>query len=128
MSDEVRVPIIEEEAHLSKHKVALEHVNIRTSVEEEDVIVRDVVSRERLDITRVPKDEQVAQAPSVRIEGDVTIVPVVEERLVVEKRLFLVEELHVRRVEQAEEITVPTTLRRTRVDIDRNDLSATGDY
>jgi stress response protein YsnF len=127
MSGEIRVPIVEEEAHLIKHEIALEHVNVRTSSEEEDVIVRNVISRERLDITHVPKDEEVAQAPSIRVEGDITIVPVVEERLVVEKRLFLVEEVHLRRIEQPEEIAVPATLRRTRVEIERDNLSSTGE-
>jgi stress response protein YsnF len=127
MSDKIRIPVVEEQARFIKHEVALEHVNVRTSVEEEGVIVRDVISRERLDITRVPKDEEVAQAPSIRVEGEVTIVPVVEERLVVEKRLFLVEEVHLRRIEQFEEIAVPTMLRRTRVEIEREDLSSTGE-
>jgi stress response protein YsnF len=127
MSDEIRIPVVEEQARFIKHEVALEHVNVRTSVDEEGVIVRDVISRERLDITRVPKDEEVAQAPSIRVEGEVTIVPVVEERLVVEKRLFLVEEVHLRRIEQFEEIAVPTMLRRTRVEIEREDLSSTGE-
>jgi stress response protein YsnF len=39
----------------------------------------------------------VETAPEIRTEGDVTILPVVEEVLVVEKRLVLKEELHIRR-------------------------------
>jgi stress response protein YsnF len=127
MSDQLRVPIVEEEAHLLKHKVAREHVSVRTSTEDNQVVVRDLLKREHIDVTRVPKDEEVAQAPAVRVEGDVTIVSVLEERLVVEKRLFLVEELHLRRTVQSDEIAVPTTLRRTRVEIERDDLSKAGE-
>jgi stress response protein YsnF len=127
MPGEIRIPVVEEEAHFIKHEVALEHVNVRTSAEERQVVVRDVISREHVDIVRIAKDEEVAQAPSIRVEGDTTIVPVVEERLVVEKRLFLIEELHLRRIEQSEEIAVPATLRRTRVEIERDNLSSTGD-
>jgi stress response protein YsnF len=127
MSDQMRIPIVEEEAHLLKQQVAREHVSVRTSTDEQQVVVRDHLNSEHVEITRVPKDEEVSHAPSVRIEGDVTIVPVLEERLVVEKRLFLVEELHVRRTVRSDEITVPTTLRRTHVEIEREDLSKTGE-
>ena len=49
----------------------------------------------------------------------------IEERLVVEKRLFLVEEVHIFRSAVAEAVELPTTLRRTRVDVDRTDLTKT---
>lgn len=64
---------------------------MRTSTVEHEVTAWDIVQREQVEVTRVPMDIEVAQVPQVRIEGDVTIVPVLEERLVVEKRLFLVE-------------------------------------
>jgi stress response protein YsnF len=128
MSDELHIPIVEEQAHFLKHEVALEHVSVHTSSEEEQVLVRDHVRREHVDITRVAKNEEVARAPSIRVEGDVTIVPILEERLVIEKRLFLVEELHLRRTEQSEEFVVPMTLRHTRVEIERDDLSTIGEH
>lgn len=127
MADELRIPIVEEEAHLTKTDVLREHVRVHTSSEERAVVVREDLAREHVDFTRVPKDEEVARTPPVRIEGDVTIVPVVEERLVIEKRLFLVEELHLRRTETFEAVAIPTTLRRTRVDIEHDDLSSAGE-
>jgi stress response protein YsnF len=75
-----------------------------------------------VDVTRVPIGREVTEAPAVRTEGDVTIVPVFEERLVVEKRLFLVEELHVRRTVSVDPVELPTTLRRTRVEVERTEL------
>lgn len=45
-------------------------------------------------------------APEIRTEGDVTIVPVLEEVLVVEKRLVLKEELHIRRRVAAETVEI----------------------
>jgi stress response protein YsnF len=128
MSDQTRIPIVEEEARLLKQQVAREHVSVRTSTDEQQVVVRDHIRREHVDVTRVPKNEEVPCAPSVRVEGDVTIVPVFEERLVIEKRLFLIEELHLRRIVQSEEIAVPTTLRRTHVEIEREDLGKTGEH
>ena len=124
MSDELRIPIVEEEAQLLKRDVVSEHVHVRSYSEDHDVVVREFVSREHIEVTRIPVEREVANAPAIRVEGDLTIVPVLEERLVVEKRLFLVEELHLRRTERVHEVAVPTTLRRTRVDIERDDPRA----
>jgi stress response protein YsnF len=46
---------------------------------------------------RAAMGRMVETAPEIRTESDVTILPVVEEVLVVEKRLVLKEELHIRR-------------------------------
>jgi stress response protein YsnF len=122
MSDDIRIPIVEEEAIVSKHSVDTERVSVRTSSEEQHVVICEEIRREHVEITRVAKDEEVAEAPSIRIEGGVTIVPVLEERMVVSKRLFLVEELHLRRAVDHQTVELPTTLRRTRVDVEREDL------
>ena len=93
MSDDIRIPLVEEQAHVEKRRTA-ENVRVRTTTETEHVIMHDAVRREQIEVTRVPIEREVPSAPSIRIEGDVTIVPVLEERLVVERRLFLVEEIH----------------------------------
>lgn len=116
------LPIIEEQAHVTKRVAETERVRVRTTPFEEQVTVRDEVRREHVELTRVPVGREVAAAPPDRIEGDVTIVSVVEERLVVEKRLFLVEELHLRRTVSIAPVELPTTLRRTHVEIEREDL------
>ena len=122
---ETRVPIIEEQASVTKREVGLEHVTVRTVADEREVVVREAVRRETVEVARVAIDREVAEAPPIRTEGDVTIVPVVEERLVMEKRLFLVEEVHVRRLDGVERIERPVTLRRQRVLVDR--LESTGE-
>ena len=72
-----------------------------------------------VEVTRVPVNREVSEAPPIRMEGDITVVPVVEERLVIEKRLFLVEELHLTRTATTEQVEVPTTLRRMRAVVER---------
>jgi stress response protein YsnF len=52
---------------------------------------------EEADIRRVAVNRIVSEVPQSRQEGEVTIVPVVEEVLVVEKRLLLKEEIHIAR-------------------------------
>ena len=119
MSDDLHIPIVQEEAYLFKRLVETEHVSVRTSTQEEQVVVRDDIRHERVEVTRVPVDREVAEAPPVRTEGDVTIVPVLEERLVVAKRLFVVEELHLRRTVTTQQVEMPATLRRTHVEVER---------
>ena len=125
MPDDIRLPIIEEEAHVTKRATDVEHVTVRTVPEQEQVVVRDEVRREHVEIRRVAVEREVDRAPAVREENGVTIIPVIEERLIVEKRLFLVEEVHVFRSAQAEAVELPTTLRRTRIEVDRTDLTKT---
>jgi stress response protein YsnF len=122
MSDDLHIPIVQEEAHISKRVVTTEKVRVSTRTEKQEVVVREALRREQVDVTRVPIGREVTEAPAVRTEGDVTIVPVFEERLVVEKRLFLVEELHVRRTVSVDPVALPTTLSRTRVEVERTEL------
>jgi stress response protein YsnF len=122
MSNDLHIPIVEEEASVSKRLVETERVSVRMTTDEQSVIVREELRREHVQVTRVPVEREVAEAPPTRVEGDVTIVPVLEERLVVEKRLFLVEELHLRRTTMVDPVEVPVTLRRTHVDIERTEL------
>lgn len=117
------IPIMEEKAFVTKRLVDTEHVQVRSSVDETLVVVRDAVSRERIQIKRVTIEREVEAAPAIREEDGVTIIPVLEERLVVEKRLFIVEEIHVVRAITMDAVELPTTLRRTRVDVDREDLT-----
>ena len=122
MSEELRIPIVQEEAHVFKRAVTTDRVTVRTGAEEHQVTLSEDLWRGHVAVARVPMEREVAEAPPVRTEGDVTVIPVVEERLVVEKRLFLVEEVHLTRGRELEHVEVPATLRRTRVDIERDTL------
>lgn len=110
-----------------KRATERERVTVRVAPEERQAMLRDELRRDDVVVTRVPAGREVAEAPAVRVEDDTTIIPVLEERLVVERRLFLVEELHLRRTATTEAVEIPVTLRSTRVEIERNDLNAETD-
>jgi uncharacterized protein (TIGR02271 family) len=116
---EERIALVEEEARIDKREVVTGRVRIRTRVEEAEETVRGTLDEEVVEVERVPVDRIVDAAPAVRQDGDVTIIPVMEEVLVVEKRLVLKEELHVRRRRTQESVEVPVTLRRERVEVKR---------
>jgi stress response protein YsnF len=74
-----------------------------------------------VETTRVEIGKEIDTIPSVRTNGDTTVIPVVEEVLVVEKRLILKDEIHVRRVISDDQVEVPVTLRKQRAVVKRDD-------
>jgi uncharacterized protein (TIGR02271 family) len=118
-ADKLVVPLLEEEVRVAKEEVSTGRVRVRTLVETVEEQARAVLEGERVEITRVPVDRVVDEAPSLRTEDGVTIVPVLEEGLFVEKRLVLKEELHIRRHATTETVEVPVTLRKQRAVVDR---------
>ena len=55
--------------------------------------MEQLLRKERVDIERVPMGRVVQEVPQVREEGDVTIIPVMQETAFVERRLVLKEEV-----------------------------------
>lgn len=109
------------EEHLTIGKRAVEtgtvRVSIRTETHEE--IAEVTLDRAKVEVERVPINRAIDAAPPVRHEGDTMIVPVIEERLVVSKQLYLVEELHIHQSMTQETVRDPVLLRRQRAVIER---------
>jgi uncharacterized protein (TIGR02271 family) len=118
VSEEV-IPLVEETATVAKRQVVTGRVRVQTITDTIEELAHAEVQRESVEVTRVPIDKVVETAPAIRTDGDVTIVPVLEEVLVVEKRLVLKEELHIRRRVAAETVEVPVTLRKQRAIVER---------
>jgi uncharacterized protein (TIGR02271 family) len=113
------IPLIDEELRVRKRWSATGKVRVRTVVEALEKLARADLEEETVEVERVPIGREVASAPTIRTEGDVTIVPVLEEILVVEKRLVLKEELHIRKRVTQEAVEVPVTLRKERAVVER---------
>ena len=118
------LPIIEEQLQLDKREVVTGRVRVRTITDSSEELLRQELQGERVEIVRVPIDilvEPGAAPPQVRTEGNVTILPVVEEVLVVERRLLIKEELRLIRHATKEVIETPVTLRKQRAVVERLD-------
>ncbi|HEY0832994.1 MAG TPA: YsnF/AvaK domain-containing protein [Azospirillum sp.] len=111
MTEEWRVPLHEEVLSVGKRSVESGRVRIATEVHEREQTVEQDLDSEDIDIVRVPVGRPVDAVPDTRQEGDVLIVPVVEEELVVTKRLVLKEELHIRKRTTRRTERVTATLR-----------------
>jgi stress response protein YsnF len=113
------LPVAEERAVAGKRAVETGRVQVRSFVDRREEWVGDDLARHEVAVERVRIDRDVPTVPAVRTEGDVTVIPVVEEYLFVEKRLRLKEELRVRQVRTTERVEQPVVVRSTRVEVER---------
>lgn len=116
------IPVVEETVRVGKRVVERKRrIAKRTRVD--DQYVETPLVQEEAEIKRVPIGKMLEGPVSIRHEGDTTIIPVIEEVLVVEKRLFLKEEIHIvkQRTEVREVRHVP--LRKTEITIEEIDES-----
>ncbi len=120
MADDLRIPLLAEEIDVAKHVYETGKVRVSTRITTEELIARETLQRHTADVQRFAFDIELAHEPQVREESGVLIVPVVEERLVIEKRLFLVEELHIRREQTLLPVEVPVTRRVMRAVVERD--------
>ena len=107
---EITVPLIAEEISISRKIVNTGGVRVHKTVREDVQTINEPIVREHLDVERVAVNQFVETAPAVRYEGDVMIVPVLEEVVVTQKRLLLREEIRLTKsreqIANAQEITL----------------------
>lgn len=116
---EIVIPLVEERATITKRTVDTGCVRIDVRVHQHPEVLQETLKHESFNVEHVPVGRQVEMTPAVREEGDVTIYPVMEERLVVEKRLFLKEELRVTRTARLEPFEQEVVLRSMTADVER---------
>ena len=123
-SVEIVVPLAREDLTVTRHKVETAVVSVATVTRTHDAVVDEALTHERVEIERLPIGQFIDKAPPVREEGNTTIISIVEEVLVVEKRLVLKEEVHLRRVRITERHQETVALREQEAVITRREKSA----
>ena len=114
-----RVPVVEETVTVDKRRNVTSIVRARTVTHENLVTVDEPMLSEQVDIERVPIDRFVDAPLPVRQEGETTFIPVVEEVVVVEKRLKLVEEVRLTKRQTIKHKPQTIAARRQEVIVDR---------
>jgi uncharacterized protein (TIGR02271 family) len=99
--DTTVVPVLAETVDIAKRKVISGKVRVSKVVHEHQATIDELLHQETVDVKRVAIDRLVDGPLENRFEGDILIVPVVEEVLVVEKRFLLKEEVHIHRHRQS---------------------------
>jgi stress response protein YsnF len=115
------IALARETARIGVRRAGAHRVVVRTETREEQQTLSADLEAVRVEVSRVVVGRDVDAVPDVRVEGDVTILPVMEERVVVTRQLVLKEEIHVRRVTERRRTEVPVTLRHEVAVIERID-------
>jgi stress response protein YsnF len=118
-ADELFVRLQAEDVAISRRTVAGDTVRVQTMTHVRDHHVDEDLSHVRVEVERVPIGQHVSSVPPIRQEGDTTILSVVEEIIVIERRLMLKEEVHIRRVHVAERHQETVAVREQSVEICR---------
>jgi len=113
------VPLYVEEVGVALRKVQTAAVNVHVTTSTREQIIDEMLTHERVEVERVAIGRQVSSVPPVREEGDTTIISIVEEVVVVERRLILKEEVRLRRVQTTERHRETVVLREQDAVVDR---------
>ena len=118
---DITIPVIEEKISFGKKIVETGKVTASKTVEEQTVAVSEQLTQEHVTVERKPYNQYVEVAPpAVAHKGDTTIISVVKEVLVVEKRLMLVEEIHITKKRSEHIYSEDITLRQEKIEISRS--------
>lgn len=118
--ERLEVSLLEEVLDVGTHTVELGRVRVHKHVEEHIAQHTVGLHSEELEVERVAVNQIVDAMPESYMDGDVLVVPVVEEELVevvVKRQLRVKEELRIRRVARAIEHTIDVPLRSEQVEI-----------
>lgn len=114
------IPVVRETIQVSKREVETGRVTIHKTVSEREEAVEMLLRHTDVSVERVPVNRVVTEAPASREEGDVLIIPVMEEVLVVEKRLMLKEELRIRKTTAEKQVHETVRLRSEDIRIEQS--------
>lgn len=117
--ESVVMPVVEERLNVGKERVETGKVLVTKKVNEREEVVNQPLQAERVEVKHVPVNRPVEGPVAVRHEGNTTIFPILEEVLVVEKRLMLKEEVHVTRVQYKTEKPRRVSLRSEEAEVKR---------
>ena len=117
------VQLLEEELSVTKRPVVTGKLKVSTRTLTHDEVAEITLERNVLDVSRVAVGQFVDVAPKVRTDGNTTIVPIVEERLVMVKQLYLKEELHIRHSVERETVQETVPLRSQHAVVERLDAA-----
>ena len=121
VADVLTLPLHAERVVVSK-RVRRTRVSVKRSTRTRDEAVEVDLNHDQVVVERVAIGRVVDAVPEVRQDGDVTILPIVEEEVVVVRRLVLKEEVHVRRMRTTQRHAETVTLREQQAVVTRTDI------
>jgi uncharacterized protein (TIGR02271 family) len=120
-ADTVVIPVLEEEVAVAKQRRVTGRVRIHKTVEEREETIETPIVYDQVHIERVALNRLVSEPATQRQEGATLVLPVHKEVLVVEKRLMLVEEIHITKQQRQDHMQDTVTLRKENVTVEHVD-------
>jgi uncharacterized protein (TIGR02271 family) len=122
--EQLIVPVFREEVQVEKQAVDTGRgVRIHKTVAELPCHIDERLLRDEVEVSHVPVDRIVPldAAPATRYEGDTLVVPILEEVLVVERRVRIKEEVRITRTRREEHHAETVMLKSEQVSVERFD-------
>jgi len=121
VGETIVMPVIVEDLNVQTRQVETGVVRLTKAVHEREELIDEPLWQDKVEVKRVAINRVVDGPLSVRHEGDTMIVPILEEILVVEKRLMLTEEIHISKQRIETHKPQRVTLRSEEVTVERID-------
>lgn len=118
-AETIRIPRLEEQLQVGTQTVETGRVTLAKTVHETEETVTIPLLQEQYVVERTAINQYVEEPPAPRQEGETIIYPVLKEVLVVQKRLFLVEEIRVTHQQTQTQETQTVRLRREDITVER---------
>jgi uncharacterized protein (TIGR02271 family) len=124
--DEDVLPLIQEDLSITTEKRITGRVRVSTRTETVESVQPVELEEVEVEVLRVPVGKRIDAVPDIVTSEDLTIIPVVEERVVLTRELYLREEIHVRRITHRETSEIPVSLKRQTAHVERFGPDETG--
>lgn len=120
LSEEIVIPVVAEELSIERQRVKRGTVRVHKRVATREEVVDEPTIREEIHVEHVPVNALVEdEPPQPRTEGDIFIIPIIEEVLVVERRLLVREEVRISRRRTRVSNPQRVTLHREYIEVER---------
>ncbi|WP_413740030.1 DUF2382 domain-containing protein [Sodalis sp. RH14] len=122
-NDNKIIPLAEEHAELNIARVVDRRLRVTRTTHSEEQLLAAELYQEQIDIEHIAKNEELEEGrfPPIRQEGDVMIIPVVEERVEIIRRYILKEEVHIRKLKKETPFQEKVNVRRQEINIIKDD-------
>ena len=125
MSDDRRtaeeiIPVIQEDVVIGTERITTGTVRVRTVLHEDEHAIDEPITTTDVEVKRIPVDLWTDEPIADRVEGDTRIISVHREEIIVQRRLHVVEEVHVTSRRRAERHREIVRTRKTQVVVDRD--------
>jgi len=106
------LPLVEEHVVVGTREVVGDKLTVQTRLISDTHDIEAELHREHVSVKRVPHNTVLETAPTTRTEDGTTIIPIVREELFLQKRLILVEEVHITKTVSTQTVSTEAELRR----------------